>query len=662
MPRFRARLVASSAPVGDPCPLLDDVLRPCHFYVGPGPSLTWHCDVEEHVPWEVFQGRLLPPGQTRQRRMFRSWNVVEQTATGLADLPLLSLKWDASRREIHVVRGLLCHVWQMDRAGGNVVEGRETTAWIPELVGTLTLDDFSDEEELRDELICRLWQAVVGTSRLPLTSLEAPLPAFVLGRLAYVYSAADPSPTIKPSPTRQRGFASIPLAGASGSDLSRREQVKLLEIALRAAPPDEIAEIAQRLIDLHVDVARLLRLLFNDVSLSPWTGLVNNALALVQTLVAMGEWLPGDALALLSTLLMKLSRHLTAYDLVMFHHRGANYPDALFLDALLKALLQWAEREPRLFLEELEGCSGSVARRALLHGVVLRRTYEGHAVPDAPTSPGENQRVLPAPYTRVPEEQLANPLRRERRLFADDPLVRLVTPSVKEILRRCLEDLCDIRAMMDLGRALFIDRPLGFGKTALEPDQTPLLAHDAYSQAIAARRLEILADTARDLGVELPLAWPSRRALEQAGLMEGTPISQCALLGRPVAALTDAQRASSDFVVLVTLPGSVRRLQELFRWERLEQRFGVGNFWHANTGLLVLRLPAARSGSVMVLREASSRDGRPRLIFEADPSRGFRSRGGVELPVAGLRIWLVRDDRAQEHDLRGEVVHVAPRW
>ena len=30
-------------------------------------------------------------------------------------------------------------------------------------------------------------QAVVGTSRLPLTSVEAPLPAFTFGQLAYFY-------------------------------------------------------------------------------------------------------------------------------------------------------------------------------------------------------------------------------------------------------------------------------------------------------------------------------------------------------------------------------------------------------------------------------------------------------------------------------------------
>ena len=53
----------------------------------------------------------------------------------------------------------------------------------------------------------------------------------------------------------------------------------------------------------------------------------------------------------LGWLLRQIGRHLTAYDLVTFHHRGANYPDALVLDAVLKAYLARIEREPELFLD-----------------------------------------------------------------------------------------------------------------------------------------------------------------------------------------------------------------------------------------------------------------------------------------------------------------------
>src|SRR5262252_5004097 len=135
MPRFRSRTDAAASPIGDSCGLLDEVFRPCHFYVGPGLAASWHSAVVETIPWEIFQGRLLDATQTRERRSFLSWNLVEQTTEGPAPLPLISLKWDASARVIHVVRGLRCHAWESYDAGGNVIESRETTKWVAELIG-----------------------------------------------------------------------------------------------------------------------------------------------------------------------------------------------------------------------------------------------------------------------------------------------------------------------------------------------------------------------------------------------------------------------------------------------------------------------------------------------------------------------------------------------
>ena len=52
-----------------------------------------------------------------------------------------------------------------------------------ELVATIRIDEFRTTVDLLDELACAVFQAVVGTSRLPLTSVETPLPAF--SRLLY---------------------------------------------------------------------------------------------------------------------------------------------------------------------------------------------------------------------------------------------------------------------------------------------------------------------------------------------------------------------------------------------------------------------------------------------------------------------------------------------
>src|SRR5262245_59264073 len=162
MPRFRPRAPADLARSADPRQLFDDVFRPCHFYVGPDLDVTWQHRVEMTLPWEIYQGRLLDAAQTRRQRTFLAWTLTQQTESGPADRPLVALLWDSTREELHVVRSLLCHVWESYDGGGNVIQSRETSRWMMELVGTLTPAEFADVEELRDEVICRIWQAVIG--------------------------------------------------------------------------------------------------------------------------------------------------------------------------------------------------------------------------------------------------------------------------------------------------------------------------------------------------------------------------------------------------------------------------------------------------------------------------------------------------------------------
>jgi hypothetical protein len=660
MPRFRPRSLTANARcdrVADPRPLFDDVFRPCHFYIGPDLDVAWRHGVEITLPWEIYQGRLLDAAQTRQERTFLAWTLTQRTQQGPADRPLVALLWDSTRTELHIVRSLLCHAWESYDDGGNVIQSRETSRWMMELVGTLTPAEFADVEELRDELICRIWQAVVGTSRLPLTSLEAPLPAFSLGQLAYLYRATASG--IEPMRSWRDVVECIGLP-----DLSRRERAKLLEVVLRAARQDEIPAVA-RCVHKPVELSLLLRTIFNEVSLSPWTGFVDNTLDLVRAL----DWSSVEEVGFLGWLIRKLVRHLTAYDLVVFHHRGANYPDALLLDAALKRLLDWVEREPSLFLEDCEGWSAVLARRAPRNGLLVRWLYEGHAVPAAPTSPGENARVLPAPFARVPEEQIANPRQRERKLFDGDPLPRRWPSATQRILQRSLEDLLQLGEAAELGMAVFIDRTFGFGKEPLEPDQTPLLAQETFSQAIVERRLDELERFAAEMRLELPNGWRSWREQIKSWSRKGShcpglPIDWCAAPGRPVAALADARTVSADFEVVRTLDAGIRALKEFFDWDSLNDRCPVANLWQSR------RLQCFRRGSdqrnCLAIWDEAVFDlenlGAPRILFESDPSVGYRSRGGVELPVAGLRIWQVRDDTGRIHDLRTETVMVRPRF
>src|SRR5262249_21322709 len=145
-----------------------------------------------------------------------------------------------------------------------------------------------------------------------------------------------------------------------------------------------------------------------------------------RALLEAGYLTKDDCLDFLTWLLRQLGRHLTAYDLVRFHHRGANYPDALLLDAVLKTAFSLVENYPDLCMpgpgeSPQEAAKRRRRGRGLRQGWLHHRALEGLPVPDAPTSPGENARVLPCP--RVPEEQLVTPATRSRRLYAGDPLV-----------------------------------------------------------------------------------------------------------------------------------------------------------------------------------------------------------------------------------------------
>ena len=378
MRRFRPAIINDLPPgafdllaVGQ---LIDDAMQPRHFFAAPALRLTWTTARAEAISWEIFRGRLLDVKQTREQKTFLAWHVIQDAGDG----SLISVKLDVRARQIHVTRGLLCHVWAAYDAGGGAIDSREVVQWTRELVGTISLDECSGLELLRDELIGLLWQAVVGTSRLPLTSVEAPLPAFVFGQLHYLYRTDSGETAISSWEDWLRRGLQAPCAW--------RELVKLVEFTLRHVEGTR-AEML-RLDELFTanfplgerPCERLTRALFNDVSLSPLTHFADNALYLGVL------W---GGLGFLSHLLRQLCRHLTAYDLVTFHHRGANYPDALLLDASLQHFL------PGAALFDGTNIKSRVRRRALRQACLVRRHYEGHLVPDLPTSPGENARVMP---------------------------------------------------------------------------------------------------------------------------------------------------------------------------------------------------------------------------------------------------------------------------
>src|SRR5262245_16471140 len=161
MLRFR-RLLPCPVPPDTPLSvevverLAVEVLAPRHFYLAPELTLEFVHRPAEELAWEVFRGRLLDPAHTRPTRTFASWNLYLVEKDSRSGEPLFSLKLDAGRGELHVVRGLLCRVWEGYDAGGNVILSRETTRWVRELAGTIDLARFTDAGHLLDELAARL--------------------------------------------------------------------------------------------------------------------------------------------------------------------------------------------------------------------------------------------------------------------------------------------------------------------------------------------------------------------------------------------------------------------------------------------------------------------------------------------------------------------------
>jgi hypothetical protein len=663
MPRFRSYRYPAAPSTG---PLTLDVVRgliakavrPVHFFVGPATHLEWNHVATEDVPWEVFRGRLLDPAHTRQRRTFEAWNVYLIGEGGRSPEPLLSVKLDAVAGQVHVVRAIHSYTWEGYDAGGNVILSRETKKWVRELVGTIDLADFATADDLLDEIVCRLFQAVVGTSRLPLTSVEAPLPAFTFGELAYLYrpnAGAD-----EEAMTTEGDLLDKALSQA----LSRAEKAKLLELLLRRPQSVSGTGFLAGLFDNRwerlghgsaSDILSLTSDVFNGVSLSPYTRLPETALRFLRVLES-GEHFDTAALAdFLGRLLRQIGRHLTSYDLVQFHHAGANYPDALLLDVVLREYLSLLDAQPALFLDSTP--AANLRRRALRQAWLIRERYRGHLVPDAPTSPGENSRVLPEPHARVPDEQIAQPHRRSKRLFTEDAPGGSLGKNAAAALRQSIRDLDYPEELRELGQALYLDRPLGALKAPGEPDQTLMLSYTAFSRSIAAQRLLLLG---RDQNLFPADELARYREALQSLAVVGLPLSEIPGATRPGAvSLADARKAADDFVFLRTTAQTTRAFFDLFDFRSLSMRFSLT----LDAPLLIVGRPALGASGEILLTVYEAGTLRKRTELSANPADGYICRGGVEYPRKGLcvrRVWVNDGGTWREHDLSAEQLLVIP--
>src|SRR5713226_8764402 len=227
--------------------VVDLAFAPNNFFVASGIELAFEHRNEE-ISWELFRSRLLDAAHTRVHKSFEAWNSYWVDNGKRSEEPVLAVKLDVAAGQIHVVRAIHSYVWEGFDAGGNLIETRETTRWVRELVGTIPLKDFRTGPELVDEIICLLFQGLVGTSRLPLTSLENPLPAFTFGKLFYIHGAQSAEES-----GSMRSMEDL-IRRAPAHNLARLEEVKLLEIVLRAASEEQLPGTAKLFVSRWKDI------------------------------------------------------------------------------------------------------------------------------------------------------------------------------------------------------------------------------------------------------------------------------------------------------------------------------------------------------------------------------------------------------------------------
>jgi len=320
---------------------------------------------------------------------------------------------------------------------------------------------------------------------------------------------------------------------------------------------------------------------------------------------------------------------------VTFHHRGANYPDALLLDAVLKTYVRLIDARPGLFISAESDVNESrkrIRRRALRQGWLLRRWYEGHPVPQAPISPGENVRVLPPAYPRMSEEEILQPDKRRHRLFENGGLDLHWNGHADIVFQKSILDLDHSDELQELGMALFLDRPLGVFKSPGEIDQTPLLSYEAFSRTVAEKRVHFLADKSNLLAPDRRIALEAR--LHDLKIKGFHPLPEAEPARPGSVSISDARKASRDFVILRTTKNSTKSFMSCFQFERLPEQISRQTWLKGIEILLVGKV----SNDVPRILSIYDGKGIKRLELSIDISQGYQCRAGLELPRAGLRL------------------------
>src|SRR5579864_941115 len=262
----------SPLPPDDVRRVVTEVMKPGQFFAGPLLQVRWSHENEE-IFWEVFNGRVLDRTKTRQRRKFEAWNLHEVEPTIADNEPVLSVKFDAAASEVHVTRSILSYAWEAYSDEIGAIQSRETVKRNRELIGSLSLAETSSADQLRDNLASLLFLAIVGTSRLPLTSEESPHPAFTFGQWMYCYRANAGD---VPCSNAREWIATTLRTG-----LPWKQKARLLEFLIRTSGNEDIPGVVDQWLSSwkavgheQTDLLGLFRTLFQEISLSPYTDFV----------------------------------------------------------------------------------------------------------------------------------------------------------------------------------------------------------------------------------------------------------------------------------------------------------------------------------------------------------------------------------------------------
>ena len=205
--------------------------------------------------------------------------------------------------------------------------------------------------------------------------------------------------------------------------------------------------------------------------------------------------------------------------------------------------------------------------------------------------------------------------------------------------RRAVDDLADPGELLELGTALFLDRPLGLFHGPGQLDRTPLVAYQAYSRKVAEAQIRRLC-----AGLNLD-SIRSGRLLELLGQAQagGLPISQLPRRDAPgVVALEDALRATDDFVVRRTMRHSLSELLAGYDLTALAVTARAAHQWLTTSADVLLVRTAAREQAQAGCSFLAAMDGNLRVRIElALPCPGrpeYFERTGSERLRNGLRV------------------------